>query len=881
MDGRTIRQTFLDFFAERGHTIVPSSPLVPDDPTLLFTSAGMVQFKPYFLGEKPSPYQRAASAQKCLRAVDLEEVGKDSRHLSFFEMMGNFSFGDYFKREAIRWAWELMTERYGLDPDRMSATVFETDEEAVEHWRKEVGLTDARIIRRGKEDNFWHMGVAGPCGPNSELLYDRGPDFGKEYAPGGELDDERYLEVYNLVFMQYVQDDDLEISGELPEKGVDTGLGFERLATVLQNVPTVFEMDTMAPILRRAEEVIGKRYGESPDVDVSLRVLTEHARGVSFGIADGALPSNEGRGYVLRRLIRRAVRYARLAGYDEPILAPLTEVVAEIFEDTYPEIARNLDVVRRVVAREESAFDATLRAGLGTLEEEIGAAKGRGDRRLSGRVAFKLHDTYGFPLDLTTDIAGEEGLEVDLEEFEDLMGEQRRRARAARPGLVDKAAEEEALGRLLADVSATDFLGYEHLSSDANVVALVRDLVSVPVIEEGGGGELVLDRTPFYAEAGGQVGDRGEIRTPTGVFSVEDTQWGVPGIIVHKGKVSSGEIRAGQEAITSVEETHRAGVRQSHTATHMLHWALRSSLGEHARQKGSLVEPGRLRFDFSHFEPVAGDRMAEMEEEINRRVLVDDAVRAFETTHDFAMSIGAIALFGEKYGEFVRVVEVGEYSKELCGGTHVAHTGQVGVIKLVSEGSVGTGIRRVEALTGMKGLAYLNEQAEKLQKVAEMLKVTPDRVLEHLEKTLELKKTMEGEIGKRKALGQREEVRAILSSEAVREVGGSRLVLIPRDVRPVEELRKLAIAIRDELGSGVVVIGSSQDGRANLIAAVSRDLTDRGISANAILAKGAEVLGGGAGGKPDLAVAGGPRSHEIDRAVAAVEKAVLESLSET
>ncbi|MGH2704708.1 MAG: alanine--tRNA ligase [Actinomycetota bacterium] len=874
MTTEEIRRIFLDFFAERGHTVVASSPLVPDDPTLLLTAAGMVQFKPYFLGLKPPPYPRATTVQKCFRAVDLEEVGKTARHLTFFEMLGNFSFGDYFKSEACRWAWELATEGFRLEPARLWATVFETDDEAARIWEEEIGVPPERVLRRGRKDNFWHMGVAGPCGPSSELLYDRGPAFGAAFAGSGEVDDERYLEIWNLVFMQHVQNDRLEITGDLPRPSVDTGAGLERIAAILEDVPSAFECDSMAPILRAVEEVTGRRYGQNPETDVSIRILTDHARAATMVIADGVVPSNEGRGYVLRRVVRRAVRHARLVGVDRPLLADLTDAAVALFAAVYPEVDRNRDLVRRVTEKEEARFDLTLRRGLARLEEEIASTRGRGEARLSGEVAFELHDTYGFPLDLTGEIAEDEGLVVDVEEFETLMALQRERARAARhtTGGVEAATWADAFAAL-----QVDFIGYERRRVETEIAAIARGTASAPALGKGEEGDVVLERTPFYPEGGGQIGDRGEIRTATGRFGVDDTQGGVPGLIIHRGKVVTGEIQVGQAAEAEVEPQHREGARQSHTATHMIHWGLRNRLGEHARQHGSLVEPGRLRFDFSHFEAVAPATLSEIEEEVNRRVLADDAVRAFETTYEVATKLGALALFGEKYGDYVRVVEVGDYSKELCGGTHVAHTGQVGVIKILGESSIGAGIRRVEAYTGMNGLAYLNRQADRLRRVAEMLKTEPDRVLERLEKVIETTKALETNLARQRAAGQAEEVRAILANVA-RPAGGARLVVVRRDGRPVDELRKLAIALRDGLGSGVAVAGTAQEGRANIVVAATKDLVGRGISAQELLAEGATILGGGGGGRPDLSVAGGPATAELGRALEAVGEAARRAL---
>jgi alanyl-tRNA synthetase len=878
MDTTTIRKTFLDFYRGRDHEVRPSSSLIPDDPTLLLTSAGMVQFKPYFEGKKQPPYRRAASCQKCFRTTDLEIVGTTSRHFTFFEMLGNFSFGDYFKPDAIKWAWELMTEHYRLDPDRLWATVYTTDDEAAEIWEKETPVPIDRILRRGREGgNFWDMGVAGPCGPCSELLYDRGDDFGREYKPGEELDDERYLEIYNLVFMQNLQNDDGEIVGDLPQRNVDTGLGLARLGAVLQDVETSFDVDSMRPILAAAEAELGVEYKSNPETDVSLRVLGEHSRAVTFLIADGVVPSNEGRGYVLRRLVRRAVRYARLAGVDRPVLLPLVDVTVDLFKDWYPEIGTNQDVVRRVVQREEDRFDVTLRQGLGSLEAEIEQAKARGDKTLSGSFAFRLHDTYGFPLDLTKDIAEEEGLSVDVVGFESEMAAQRNRARAARKG-ADRIDAEMELAPVLERYGRTEFVGYERLTEDSSIAGLIVGSQPVPIIAEGDEGVVVLRKTPFYPEGGGQIGDKGEISTETGTFMVEETRWGVPGVVVHTGRVVEGEIIVDEDSSADVDRTHREGVRQSHTATHILHWHLRNSVGQHATQQGSRVEPGRLTFDFSHFEALDPEQLAQLEEEMNHRVLFDDAVRAFETSYDFAMSIGATALFGEKYGDFVRVVEVGDYSKELCGGTHVAHTGQVGVIKLVGESSVGAGLRRVEALTGLEGLRYLNRKAEELQRASELLKVDPDHVAERLEKTLQTLKELESQVARQRHAAQRSEVEEILESPEVRQFGETRAVLLRRDGKTVPDMRNLALDIRKRLGSGVVVIGSAQNGSANLVAASSPDLTERGVSAQSLIQEAASALGGRSGGKPDLAIAGGRNASEIDRAMALAERAVANAL---
>ncbi|MGI8426947.1 MAG: alanine--tRNA ligase [Actinomycetota bacterium] len=881
MDSATIRGAFLDFFAERGHKIVPSSSLVPDDPTLLLTNAGMVQFKPYFLGEKARAFPRAASVQKCFREIDLEEVGKTNRHLTFFEMLGNFSFGDYFKREACSWGWELMIGPYGIPTDRLWVTVYEDDEEAAKIWEQEVGVPSSRILRRTRaEGNFWDMGVAGPCGPCSEILYDRGEAFGRPYV-SGDLDEERYLEVWNLVFMQHYQDDKGEIVRDLPAQNVDTGMGLERLASILQAVPSNFEIDSMAPVLRQAQELTGLSYGASNETDVGLRVLVDHSRAMTFLVSDGVFPGNIGRGYVLRRLIRRAVRHARLMGVEDPVLADLTGTVVDTYASAYDEVGRNRELITKLVSKEEASFDQTLRSGLGMLENEIKRLRSQEQTHLSGEMVFKLHDTYGFPLDLTNDIAKDEGLEVDEPGFKDLMKAQRDRARSARGTGKQEGPGQQALSDIVDAAGRTEFLGYEELSLDTTIGGILQEEDAVEALAEGSVGQIVLAETPFYAEGGGQVGDRGDVRTTSGIFRVESTRWGIPGIIVHSGKVIEGDVVVGEQARATVDPNHRDGVTQSHSATHMIHWALRSTLGEHAKQQGSLVEPGRLRFDFSHFEPVNSDQLAQMEEEVNRRVLWDDSVRAFETTFDYATSIGAMALFGEKYGEHVRVVEVGDYSKELCGGTHVSHTGQIGVIKFVHEGSVAAGVRRVEALTGLAGLSHLNARVTELERIAQMLKTDPESAAERVEKILESLKGMESEISHLNDQRNRQEVESMLSSAIPAAPGGARLVLLERKGAP-EDLRKLAVGLTQKMGSGVVVLGSTEGGKASLVAAVSKDLVDKGISAPSLLKEGKVALGGGGGGKPDLAVAGGPKIAEMARALKLCEAAArraLESLT--
>jgi alanyl-tRNA synthetase len=864
MDGAEIRRRFLSFFEERGHTVVPSSSLIPGDPSLLLTTAGMVQFKPYFLGQQEPPYPRAASVQKAFRTTDIENVGRTIRHMTFFEMLGNFSFGDYFKQEAIAYAWELVTEVYGLSPDRLWGTVYEKDDEAADLWK--AYLPADRIVRRGMDDNFWSMGVAGPCGPCSEIYVDRGPAFG----PGGgpEASEERYLEIWNLVFMQYEQDDDFQVIGELESKGVDTGSGLERVAVALQDTPSVYETDLLAPILDAAQSVTGRTYGRDDRDDLSLRILTEHGRAVTFLIADGVVPSNEGRGYVLRRLLRRAVLHARKLGVERQITGPLVERTVETLGQAWPELAERKAFVLQVAANEEEHFGATLRQGMALFEDEVARRRGAGERRFPGEAAFLYHDTYGFPIELTVELAEEQGLEVETETFERLMAEQRDRARASAKGGRDQRALVEVAKR----AGRTDFLGYERLAAEGQVVGLVNDGRRVDSAPEGESVEVVLNRTPFFAEGGGQVGDAGTIRTGTGEVLVEDTVPGPAELIVHRGRVTRGEIRGGQEAEAEVDAPRRQATARSHTGTHVVHWTLRHLLGEHARQAGSLVAPGRLRFDFTHFEGLSRDRIEEVEGTANERLAEDAPVRAYETTFEFARSQGALALFGEKYGDIVRVVEVGDYSTELCGGTHVPRTGVVQLTLVVAEQSIGSGLRRIEALVGPDALARVHLERRLLEEAAEALgagdpRQAPDRVRRAVARIKELEAAL-GAVRSQERAGRVEEMAAGAS-----DVAGVRLVVAALPGEDAGALRELALKLRDRLerdGHGAAVLGTADGDKATLVAACTRPLVDRGVTAPLLIEPAARALGGRAGGKPHLAFGGGGNPAALAEALAGV-----------
>ena len=873
MDSRSIRDRFFAFFEAQEHVRVPSASLVPNDPTLLLTNAGMNQFKPYFLGEQSPPFARAVGVQKCFRATDIDEVGRTARHLTFFEMLGNFSFGDYYKERACPWAWELVTEGWGIDPDRLWATIYETDEEAQQIWIDSVGVAPERVVKRGRKDNFWSMGVAGPCGPCSEIFVDLGEEFGEASADGPAGNEDRYLEIWNLVFMQNDCNAQIEPVDELPKKNIDTGAGVERLAMVLQKAESIYETDTLGGLVKRAEELTKHAYGSDARTDMGLRILADHGRSLTFLIADGVLPSNEERGYVLRRVMRRAVRHARLLGREEPILGELIDATVELMGDEYPEVKARRDFVIDIAAREEERFAATLRQGEVVLQKEL--TKTGSSATLSGEVAFSLHDTFGFPIDLTNEIASEAGRVVDLDTFDKLMQEQRERARAAR-GDVAQDGSAAALGGLIEEHSTTLFEGYEHLRCTARVIGLADGTRSITSAPEGAEIDVVLDRTVFYAEGGGQVGDRGTVDGPSGRGDVIDTRRLLPGLTGHRVKILQGEITVGDEVEAVVDEDWRYECQRAHTATHILHWILRDSLGEHARQAGSLVEPGRLRFDFNHFEAIGSERLADISGELQGRVSGDDGVRAYETSYDFARSIGAMAIFGEKYGDFVRVVEVGDYSKELCGGTHVPHTSQIGVVIVTSEGSVGANLRRIEALVGEHGLGFLKRRVDVLQRTADALRSSPEEVAERVERLLEHQKELERKLGAVESASADADAAELAQTAA--DLDGTRLVVARRDTG-VDNLRQLAQKLKGALGSSVIVLGTVNDGKANLVAAVSKDVVARGISARDLLAPGAGLLGGGAGGKPELAISGGPAGDKIDEAIEAVAAAARSALA--
>ena len=876
MEGDRIREEFLRFFEERGHKRVPSSSLIPPlESGLLLTNAGMNQFIPYFLGHAQAPFPRATTDQRCFRALDIDNVGHTARHLTFFEMLGNFSFGDYFKAEAVSWAHELVTERYGIDAERLWVTVFEEDTEAEAAWDA-AGLPASRIVKRGKFDedgefaNFWSTHAPGPCGPCSEIFVDRGPRFGPDGGP--DVDEERFMEIWNLVFIQDETDDGVNVVGELPAKNIDTGSGLERLATVLQGVDSVFETDLLRPLLEVAESLSGRTHGRDERDDVSLKVIAEHGRATTFLIADGVQPSNDGRGYVLRRMLRRVVSHARRLGIERDVMPPLVERTVELFGHAHPELVENRAYVEQVASSEEGRFAGTLRQGMTLFETEI--EKAAGAKRLPGDVVFKLHDTFGFPKELTSELASEAGLEIDEERFEALMDAQRERAKRS----AKNVRAEEELATVVGEAGTTEFVGYQTLESDGRLVALIGPGGREPVATEGEEVRFVLDRTPFYAESGGQVGDRGVIRAPGGTITVTDTQFGPGDIIVHTGVVGSGEIREGEEVHGEVDAARREATARAHTATHIVHWTLRHVLGDHARQAGSLVAPGRLRFDFPHHSAVPRDVLEEAEELANRRLAEDGQVTIYETTMDEAKNQGAIALFGEKYGDFVRVVEVGDYSIELCGGTHVHHTGEIALVRILHEASIGAGMRRVEALVGPDALREINMERDLLYAIARELGTDPKGALERARHYAERVKQLEGELGKQAKQELRDRAEQLASGARV--VEGAKLVTAAVDA-DADELRSLARDVANRLegpDGAAAVLGTGQGGKALLVAAGTKRLIARGVTAPALLEPAAKIVGGGKGGKPNLAFSGGPKGDAFQEALDAVEPRLKELL---
>ena len=862
-----LRKAFEGFFASKTHTVVPSASLIPHDPTVLFTVAGMVPFKPYFVGDEAAPFKRAVTVQKCTRAGgkhnDLDEVGRTKRHLVFFEMMGNFSFGDYFKSDAIPWAWELVTEVFGFDGDRLWITVHESDDEAEQIWHEVVGVPMNRIQRLGDEDNFWQMGDAGPCGPCSEIHIDRGPAFGPEGGPLHDPHGDRYMEFWNLVFMQYNQAKDGSRT-PLPKPSIDTGAGLERILALMQGTDSVWETDVLFPMIESAQSLTSKKYkiGDYNDREsFSLRVLAEHARSSMMLVNDGVFPSNENRGYVLRRIIRRAVRHAYLLGTEKLVMPTLAETAISVMSGAYPDLLTNRDFIVNVLSREEERFRQTLKTGLNILEGELAT----GAKEMSGSTAFTLHDTYGFPIELTQEIAGERSVLVDVAGFGKEMQEQRDRAKSARKGSSVSAATVDSYREVMEQFGTTNFVGYVSNQCEATVLAVLRNAEAGPDVVE-----VFLDVSPFYAESGGQVGDTGTIRTESGEVHVLDTTFALPGLCRHTCSLVNGSIEVGQSAKASINVVAREATRRNHTATHMLHWALRQVLGEHVKQAGSHVSPERLRFDFSHYAPVSAEEIEKIERLTNEQLIGNSDVRAYETSKDEATAAGAIAFFGDKYGDIVRVLEAG-VSVELCGGTHVSALGDIGLVKVVSESSIGSNLRRIEAVTGTNAVEYVLSHHRTLSAAASLLGAQP----------AELVSAIQRKIDESKALG--DELKSLRSAQATSRASemaasaqGGVVVSRVDGVTP-NDLRELALAIRQNSAIKIVVLGGVTDtGGVALVSTVSSAVS---VPAGDLIRDAAKAVGGGGGGKGDIATAGGKDPSAIDAALELARSAVAKVLS--
>jgi len=840
MTADELRSAWTDFFAARGHTVVRSGSLIPTHPSApMFTNSGMMPFVSYFLGEEPVPYDppRAVSVQKCVRAGgkhnDLDAIGRSARHLSFFEMLGNFSFGDYFKAEAIPWAWEFVTEALGIDGDRLWVTCHVSDDEAEDIWADVVGVPRERIQRLDK-DNFWEMGETGPCGPSTEIFYDHGPEHGPDGGPANEAADQRYVEIWNLVFTQYFRNADGSLS-DLPSRNVDTGAGMERILAVLAGSASLYTADVLSVLVDQAEQVTDHRIGQGELSDIALRLLADHTRTAAFLVADGVVPSNEDRGYVLRRIIRRAVRFAYMLDVEQHVMVPMVDRCIEIMGGAYPELVEQRSSVLEMIGREEERFRRTLARGSTLLDTELAAVVEGG--MLDGSVAFELHDTFGFPLEVTREMAELRGVKVDTDEFDAAMTEQRERSRAAGRSRGVAAGDEVDLVRaVLAEHGTTEFTGRDELESTGSVLAVIGDSV-------------VLDRTPFYAESGGQVGDTGVIAGPSGEVRVLDTTYALPGVHLHAIEVLDGTLEVGQSVTASVDTERRAAIRRNHTATHILHWALREVLGDHVKQQGSWVGADRLRFDFAHFEAITPADLVRIEDLANHEILSNAPVRHFETSMEEARALGAIAFFGEKYGEVVRVLEAGSRSTELCGGTHVSALGDIGPLKVVSEGSIGSNIRRIEAVTGFGPIERLREQGALVRAAADLVGVAPDDLVEGIDRRMAELKSLRDEL---KSL--RKEFAGNQAGELVAAARDGVLVA-QVDCESRNDLRDLAVALRDRPGMRVVVLGSSPGGKgAALVAAVT---PDSGLNASGLISEATRTIGGGGGKGDELAVAGG------------------------
>ena len=864
-----LRKMFLDFFESKGHLVMKSFSLVPhNDNSLLLINSGMAPLKPYFTGQEIPPRKRVTTCQKCIRTGDIENIGKTDRHGTFFEMLGNFSFGDYFKHEAIAWCWEFLTEVVGLDPDRLYPSVYLDDDEAFDIWNKEIGIPAERIFHFGKEDNFWEHG-SGPCGPCSEVYYDRGEKYGcgkPGCTVGCECD--RYIEVWNNVFTQFDNDGHGNYT-ELDQKNIDTGMGLERLAAVVQDVDSIFDVDTIQALRNRVCELAGKTYKENHDWDVSIRIVTDHIRSATFMISDGIMPSNEGRGYVLRRIIRRAARHGRLLGIKGDFLANLSHTVIEGSKDGYPELEEKKDFIFNVLTQEESKFNKTIDQGLSILSDMEDTMMKEGKTQLSGEDAFRLYDTYGFPLDLTKEILEEKNLTIDEDGFQAAMKEQKEKARAARK-VTNYMGADVTVYESLDPAISSEFVGYDKLVWESEVTAMTTEEAVVDALTDGENGTIIVSRTPFYGTMGGQCGDTGVIRCADGEFEVKDTVHLAGGKIGHIGRMTKGMIKNGDKVELAVNASERAATCKNHSATHLLQKALRTVLGSHVEQAGSYVDAGRLRFDFSHFSAMTQEELDKVEKIVNEEIAAHLPVQTSVMTLDEAKKTGAMALFGEKYGDSVRVVQMGDFSTELCGGTHVANTGDIAVFKILSENGVAAGVRRIEAITGMGVFAYYKEVEEKLAEAARIVKATPANLPEKLTHLMAEVKQLSSENESLKSKAARESLGNVM--DQVKEVRGVRLLAAKADNVDMNGLRELGDQLKEKLGEGVVVLASEKDGKVNLVAMATEEAMAKGAHAGNLIKGIAALVGGGGGGRPNMAQAGGKNPAGIPQAIVEVEK---------
>ncbi|MCK8825086.1 alanine--tRNA ligase [Fuchsiella alkaliacetigena] len=873
LTGDEVRQKFLDFFESKGHLVLPSAPLVPkDDPTLLWINAGMAPFKDYFDGRATPPRTRIATSQKCIRTNDIENVGRTARHHTFFEMLGNFSFGDYFKEEAIKWAYEFLVGEMDLDPQRFWISIYKDDDQAFDIWANQIGIPAERIVRWDKDENFWEIGT-GPCGPCSEIHYDMGVEFGcsDDCQFGCECD--RYKEVWNLVFTQY----NLTEAGEykpLPDKNIDTGLGLERLTSILQGVESNFETDFFMPIIEAIEEHSQHEYQSSEEAKMAYRVIADHIRSITLAIGDGVLPANEGRGYVIRRILRRAVRYAGVLELESPFLHKLVSVVVRIMGEVYTEIKQKEEQIKKVVEQEELRFQETLEQGMNILEELIQGLEETDEQTISGSEVFTLYDTYGFPKELTAEIAEEKGYQIDEAGFEEAMAKQQARARAAREEHQQGHVEAELFKQLREEITEPEFVGYRNTEAEAEVLKIVMEQEEVTSLAAGDEAWVILDRTPFYAESGGQVGDQGVLLGSDLTATVVDTQYKAE-LIAHQVVVEAGKLELGAQITAQVRAPQRQHIKRNHTATHLLHNALRNVLGEHVEQSGSLVEAERLRFDFTHFESLSSEELEAIEKEVNYQIRENLELQVLETTLEEAEELGAVALFDNSYGNQVRVVKAGDYSVELCGGTHVDATGEISLFKIINEGGIAAGVRRIEAVTGKYALKRINHQEELLKEAASKLKAEPEQIVAKVDKVQEQVKELEKQITALKDKLASTQAGELLTNQE--EINGINLVMEQVEGLDAEALRSMGDSIKSKLDSGVIVLASDLDNKVLLVAMVTDDLVEKGFNAGQIVGQVAEVVGGGGGGRPDMAQAGGSQPEKLDVAFEEVRKIIKAS----